>query len=230
MAKKAGFTRVFENPRAWLVVLLLLFATPLYFSFRAPQPKLPPILGQIPDFTLTNQDGREVTWSTEYKGSVLLVNFIFTSCPSVCPLLSKQMEKVQTRLLTAAPIIRLVTITVDPGNDTPEVLKAYGKQYGARFRSWSFLTGDLMQIHDTVVNGFHVAVENPVFNKGDVDEDANMNLMEITHGEHFVLVDQMGNIRSYLLGNTDEQLDTIVQTLGLLANTNPEHAMAAAAK
>lgn len=222
--KKKGFTRIFESPSAWLATLFILFAIPLYFSFRAPQPELPPVLGQVPDFQLTNQDGREISWSTDYKGSVLLVNFIFTRCPTVCPLLSRQMEKVQTRLLTAAPYIRLLSISVDPGHDTPEVLKEYGRQYNARFKSWSFLTGDLMQIHDTVVNGFHVAAENPVFNATDVDEEEpKMNLMEITHGEHFVLVDQAGQIRSYLLGNNDEQLNKIVQTLGLLANSRPEN-------
>ncbi len=224
MPQKTDFTKIFENPLAWLATLLVLFAVPLYFSFKAPQPDLPPVLGQVPDFKLTNQDGREVTYTNEYKGSVLLVNFIFTSCPTVCPLLSQQMAKVQSRLQSAAPIIRLISITVDPGTDTPEVLKAYGEKYQARFRHWSFLTGDLDQIHDTVVNGFHVAAQNPIFINEDMGADQNMNLMEITHGEHFVIVDQGGQIRAYMKGNNDKELNQIVQTLGLVANSAPHNA------
>ncbi len=224
MQTKRDFTKIFENPLAWLVTLILLFAVPLYFSFKAPQPELPPALGNIPNFELTNQDGRNISYANEYKGSVLLVNFIFTSCQTVCPLLTAQMAKIQSRLQSAAPIIRLVSITVDPETDTPEVLKKYGEKYQARFRHWSFLTGDLNQIYETVVNGFHIAADNPVFNKADLDSDKSADLFEITHGEHFVIIDQQGQIRAYMQGNNDEQLNKIVQTLSLVANTKPENA------
>jgi protein SCO1 len=229
--KKASIGALLEKPLVWIVIVLVLFATPLYFSFRSPQPKLPPVLGEIPNFKLINQDGREVSHSTEFRGSVLLVNFIFTSCPDVCPLLTKQMAKIQSRLVTAAPIIRMVSITVDPDNDTPEVLKAYGENHNARFRSWSFLTGDLMQIYDTVVGGFKVAMDNPGIAPSQRTpvvmpdkEEMTYDLMEVTHGEHFVLVDQIGQIRAYMLAHNDEQINQIVQTLGLLANTNPLNA------
>jgi protein SCO1/2 len=235
--KKNSISVIFEKPLAWIFIVLTLFAVPLYFSFTSPQPKLPPILGQVPDFKLVNQEGRAITYNTEYRGGVLLVNFIFTSCPDVCPLLSKQMEKIQSRLVTAAPIIRMVSISVDPDTDTPAVLKAYGEKFNARFSSWSFLTGDLMQIYDTIVGGFKVAMDNPKLDPSKkaptVVADANgkavapsknemtMDLMEVTHGEHFVLVDQIGNIRAYMQGNNDKQLDQIIKTLGILANTNP---------
>jgi protein SCO1 len=236
-----AWTQIFEKPLVWLVIVLTLFIVPLYFSFRSPQPTLPPVLGEVPNFTLVNQDGREIRYSTEFRGSVLLVNFIFTTCPDVCPLISKQMAKIQHRLITSAPIIRLVSITVDPDTDTPEVIKQYAESYGARPRSWTFLTGDLMQIYDTVVNGFKVAMDNPGISPEQRLEvvqdpqqmnsmDVSLDLMEITHGEHFVLVDQVGQIRAYMLGNNDEQLNRIVQTLGLLANTNPSKAPQPAAR
>ncbi|MEO5668559.1 MAG: SCO family protein [Bdellovibrionota bacterium] len=241
-APKNSITVIFEKPLAWLFIVLVLFAVPLYFSFTAPQPQLPPVLGHVPNFKLTNQEGREITYDTEFRGGVLLVNFIFTSCPDVCPLLSKQMEKIQTRLVTAAPIIRLASISVDPETDTPAVLKAYGEKYNARTQSWSFLTGDLMQIYDTVVGGFKVAMDNPEVDAAKktpvVTTDANgkvvpvskqtatMDLMEVTHGEHFVLVDQIGQIRAYMQAHNDSEINQIVKTLGLLANTNPAKAQA----
>lgn len=236
-SRNNSWTRLFENPRAWIVIVFVLFAIPLYFSFTSPQPKLPPVLGQIQNFNLVNQDGRKVTYADEYKGSVLLVNFIFTSCPDVCPMLSKQMEKIMTRFSTASPHVRLISISVDPTTDTPEVLRAYGEKFGARFRSWSFLTGDLMEIYDTVVNGFKVAMENPGLNpeiaakykqdpKSMSNDDVVYDLMDITHGEHFVLVDQIGQVRAYMKGNNNEELNAIVHTLGLLANTNPDKAPA----
>jgi len=230
-SKPNAFSALFEKPLVWIAVVLTLFAVPLYFSFTSPQPKMPPVLGQVPDFKLTNQDGREITYNTEYRGGVLLVNFIFTSCPDVCPLLSKQMEKIQSRLVTAAPIIRMASISVDPETDTPAVLKAYGEKYNARFSSWTFLTGDLMQIYDTVVGGFKVAMDNPgvdparkapvVTDKAPTPDEIEMSLMEVTHGEHFVLVDQIGQIRAYMQAHNDDQINQIVKTLGILANTNP---------
>jgi protein SCO1/2 len=241
--KKESFSVIFEKPLVWIAIVLVLFAIPLYFSFTRPQPEIPPVLGEIPNFKLTNQDGREVTYNSEFRGSVLLVNFIFTTCPDVCPLLTKQMEKIQSRLQSAAPIIRLVSISVDPETDTPEVLKAYGEKYGARFKSWSFLTGDLMQIYDTVVGGFKVAMDNPKVDPSKKPQpvvadaqgnppskdDMTYDLIEITHGEHFVMVDQAGQIRAYMQAHNDEQINQIVRTLGILANTNPLNAAGAAA-
>jgi len=236
-ARKNSISRYLEKPATWIAIILVLFAVPIYFSFTSPQPILPPVLGQIQNFKLTDQDGREVTYEGEYRGSVLLVNFIFTTCPDVCPLLTKQMEKVQGRLSTAAPYIRLISISVDPETDTPPILRAYGEKYGARFRSWSFLTGDLMQVYDTVANGFKMAMENPGLDRAELAkiakdpkamdaDDITYDLMDITHGEHFVLVDQAGQIRAYMRGNHNDELNAIIQTLGLLANTNPGMAQA----
>ena len=236
--KKPSFSIIFEKPLVWIAIVLTLFAIPLYFSFTRPAPAVPPVLGHIPNFKLTNQDGRELTYNSEYRGSVLLVNFIFTTCPDVCPLLTKQMEKIQGRMQTASPIIRLISITVDPETDTPAVLKAYGEKYGARFKGWSFLTGDLMQVYDTVVGGFKIAMDKTQLDPSKKPQpvtagidgkpaaapsknDMTYDLMEITHGEHFVMVDQEGQIRAYMQANNDQQINQIIRTLGILANTKP---------
>jgi protein SCO1/2 len=204
---------------------------PLYLSLSSPQPEMPPVLGQIPDFELQNQFGETVKYSTHYKGSVLVVNFIFTTCPDVCPLLSKQMSKIQARIVGNSPVIRLLSISVDPANDTPEKLNVYANQYNANPRTWGFLTGDLMQIYDTVVNGFKVPMQNPTVPAGTSgaqanQDDAAIDLMAITHGEHFVILDQNGQIRAYQRAGNDQQIDEVIRTVSILANQNPNNAQA----
>ncbi len=219
-------SKVFEKPLFWITVISILFLVPLVNSLQRPQVKVPPVLGQIPNFELTNQNNTQITWENSYRGSVLVVNFIFTSCPDVCPLLTQQMAKIQNRILSAGATIKLLSISVDPENDRPHVLKDYGEKFGARFAIWSFLTGDLMQIYDVVVKGFKVALDGQAFAAGDSKsrDDINYDLMGITHGENFVIVDQLGQIRSYERARNDSEINEIVRMVGILANQNPAYA------
>ena len=206
------FARMIESPLFWMLFVTLAFGIPLYQSFKRPQPAQPAVLSQLSDFELTNQDGRTVK-AEDLKGSVLVVNFIFTSCADTCPRLTAQMAKIQSRLMGVGPAIRLLSISVDPRTDTPAVLKEYGERYHADFKIWQFLTGPLESIQKVVVEGFKIAA---------VQEKSQMtNLMEITHGEHFVIVDQLGQIRSYLQGSNDAEINQIVRTVAILANSNP---------
>ena len=182
------------------------------------------MLGTVPPFELTSQAG--LRWSSAtLDGKPYVANFVFTRCPTICPTFTAKMASIQKK---TGDGLNLVSFSVDPETDTPAVLRAYGERFNARFSSWSFLTGDLMQIYDTVVGGFKVAMDNPKIDpsrKAPVvtpDKDTmTMDLMEITHGEHFVLIDQIGQIRAYMQAHNDEQINQIVKTLGILANTNP---------
>src|SRR5687768_8252857 len=102
-------SRVFEKPLFWIAAILLLFLVPLVQGLNRPKPELPPVLGQISNFSLTNQNGTKITWENSYRGSVMIANFIFTSCPDVCPLLTQQMAKIQNRILGAGASIKLVS-------------------------------------------------------------------------------------------------------------------------
>jgi protein SCO1/2 len=146
-------------------------------------------LGRVPNFVLTDQQGRSVS-DRDLRGSVWVANFIFTRCPSACPLLTAKFKALQAKLDTR-PDLRFVSISVDPEHDTPQVLAAYAARFGADPARWRFLTGPLADIERTVVQGFKIHVGAPTPNALDP------SLIDIMHGEHFVLVDRDGAIRGY---------------------------------
>jgi protein SCO1 len=98
-----------------------------------------PVLGQIADFTLTNQNGQLETL-TGLSNHVWIADIIFTRCAGPCPRMTGQMKSLQT-LLPATSGANLVTLTTDPDNDTPVVMKRYGERFNADFNRWKFLTG-----------------------------------------------------------------------------------------
>ncbi len=156
-------------------------------SLRRPGPP-PPILGQVPEFELTNRDGRRVGPS-DLAGSPWIADFIFTRCATSCPLITERMAKLEREL---PPRIgaRLVSFSVDPDHDTPDVLEAYALKFGAP-EHWWFLSGDRTAMYDLIRNGFHLAV----------DPDPPPAIEGVTepilHSTRFVLVDSQGAIRGY---------------------------------
>ena len=142
----------------------------------------PPSLLEVPAFELTSQDG-EAFGTGDLRGKVWVANFIFTRCPTICPLLTSQMKGL-SETLQGTPV-RYVSFSVDPGNDTPEVLTAYAERHGADTARWTFLTGANDAVEEVVVRGLRVHI-------GEADGAGN-----ILHGSHFVLVDGTGTIRGY---------------------------------
>ena len=165
----------------------------------------PPIpeLAPVPEFRLTDQSGAPFGLA-ELRGKVWVANFVFTTCPTVCPMLTTQMRNVQQRL-EAQPNVRFVSFSVDPANDTPEVLRAYAEAHDADLSSWHFLTGETEAVRAAVVEGLHVGM-------GERQPSG-----DILHGTHFVLVDANGRIRGYYR-NDREGLDDLVRDVGRLAN------------
>jgi protein SCO1 len=103
-----------------------------------------PVLGQIADFTLTNQDGK-ITTLADLTNRVWVADIIFTRCAGPCPRMTGQMKSLQDALPPMSDA-KLVTLTTDPDFDTPEVLKKYGDRFGADFDRWKFLTGTKSEI------------------------------------------------------------------------------------
>ena len=104
----------------------------------------------VPNFQLTNQDGK-ATKLTDFRGKVVLVSFLFTQCPdpSKCPMLSAKLNKLQdliSQIDEAQNRVQLISITLDPKHDTPEVLKAYAQGHEHAASNWTFLTGKSMDI------------------------------------------------------------------------------------
>jgi protein SCO1/2 len=148
-------------------------------------------LGPSPAFSLVDQEGRTVT-DAGFRGSVLVVDFFFTSCRTVCPLQTSRMAQVQKRL-GDTPGVHLISFSVDPETDTPPVLKEYAGRYGAQLDRWSFLTGTPESM-DEVVGGYWQIVERIPRPDGAG--------FDIAHSERFVLVDRAGQIRGFY--KTDE--------------------------
>lgn len=213
---KAEITKVFESKLFWIALVLILFSLPLTLSLRRPPVPQPPVLGQLNNFALTNQDGKPFG-TDQLVGSVVLVNFVFTRCPSTCPMLTKTMSQIQERLKGTAKSIQLLSITVDPDHDNATVLKAYAKSYNARHETWNFLTGSKEDIRKLVVDNFKSALESPVSN----DATDMSPAFEIAHGEHFVLIDQIGRIRGYENIKSSEDINRILKQFAILANTPP---------
>lgn len=161
---------------------------------RVAAPGRPELAMPLPSFSLVDQDGRTITLA-DLRGRVWIASFIFTRCPSVCPRLTAKMAALveQTR---GEEQLAFVSISVDPDNDTPAVLRAYGERHDADFARWRFLTGDQKTLEATVVQGFKVAL-------GRDDSGA------IVHAERFVLVDAEGRIRGYYDADDTGQRDLL---------------------
>ena len=141
-----------------------------------------PVYGEVPAFTLVDQQGQPVSRDT-LRGSVWVADFIFTRCAGQCPMMSAQMTQLAARLPHDSGV-RLVSFTVDPTWDTPEVLARYAAQYPTSVAAWSFLTGDEAAIHRLCREGFHVALS-----------EQGTDAEPITHSTRLVLVDRQGRIR-----------------------------------
>ncbi|MFY2563250.1 SCO family protein [Corallococcus terminator] len=186
--------RTLSRKRPWLIVgvlaLVAALALPLLRESRARlRARGLPVFGALPTFQLTDQTGRPLS-DVDLRGAVVVADFIFTRCPTVCPLLTAKMARLQRQAREAGLSVRFVSFSVDPRYDTPERLAAYAKTRHLDTSNWSLLTGPLEDVETTVLEGFRVMMGRDV----DAGED---DFLSIFHGEHFVLVDADGRIRGY---------------------------------
>lgn len=158
------------------------------------QPALPE-LGQVPSFVFTDQGGTRMS-NQQLVGRPWVAAFMFTRCPTICPKITREMRKLQIGAQSKQLDVHWVSFSVDPENDTPEVLAAYAKEYEANTKNWSFLTGDFSAIQQTAEQGFKIGVSGTA-----TDSEPHYG---ISHGSHLVLVDSKGTIRGYYR-TTDEQ-------------------------
>ena len=158
-----------------------------------------PILGKLIDFQLTDQDG-EIFSKEDLLGKVWVADFIFTTCAGPCPVMSGQFAELQSRF-SNAPDLNLLSISVNPDYDSPEILREYGGRYGANYNKWRFLTGDREAIHELAVDGFKVgSVEDPIF-----------------HSTRFILLDDKARIRGYYISSELEEMQQLWRDVELLA-------------
>lgn len=156
------------------------------------QPKNP-IMGYVPDFSLTERSGRNVT-KTDLLGGYWIASFIFTRCATSCPVAATELTKLQADLPEE---VLLVSFSVDPDYDSPEVLAEYAEEHGANLERWLFLTGEKNTLYKDIREGFHLSVE------GNSDAPPGWG---VTHTPRFALVDEKGRIRGYYGSSEPEDM------------------------
>lgn len=209
----ALLAKLLRSPFFWLIIAAISVAIPLALrSYRSINPTVGAPLSQLTPFELKDQEGAAFTLDS-FKGHVSVVNFIFTSCPDMCPLLTQQMAKVQEQIVARGLPYRIVSVSVDPETDTPAVMKAYGQKYGADFKRWSFVTGPIESLQKVVIEGFKVGLEGgqtPAKHAGDLDPKELESLMQITHGEQFVVVDAEARIRACRIVHNNQDIEELL--------------------
>ncbi len=205
--------RLVKAPLFWIALLATLAFT--WMSVRMVSgPVLPqdPI-GELPAFEFRDQ--HSAPFGTDrFRGRVSIVNFIFTSCPDVCPLLTRKMKEMKDKAAKRGLDLQFVSISVDPETDTPDVLKSYASVHEAEAPNWFFLTGPLDLIQSVIVDSFKVAVlrgQTAAAGQAPNPADSELeSLMEITHGEQFALVDRQARIRAYRRGDQNAALNELL--------------------
>ena len=130
----------------------------------------------IPQFTFMNQDGKPMG-REDMQGKITIVDFFFTSCPSICPLMSKEMERVNDHFRDE-PLVQIMSISIDPTYDTPQILKAYAEEHHAIPGKWHFLSGSKEETFQLARCGFVL----PAMDGNGVPDD-------FVHSDKFILID-----------------------------------------
>jgi len=174
----------------WGGLVLIIAAIGGTFAWSKLQGTHPlPVIGQISDFNLTNQNNEPVSLS-KLRGQVWVADVIFTRCPGPCPKMTHHLAELQAVLPAGKPV-RLVTLTSDPEYDTAPVLKTYAARFGADSNRWFFLTGPKPQIRELAVNDFKFVVVDKKPEDRQVPDDL------FIHSTWFVLVDQQARVRGW---------------------------------
>lgn len=136
----------------------------------------------VPDFEFINQDNQVITQQI-LENKITVVNFIFTSCPTICPKQTQQLKEIQEKTINFENYQQL-SFTVDPKRDTPEKLKQFGLKYNADFSNWHFLRAEQAIVYNLGMKGFYLGMGK------DLDAEGGF-----FHSSNLVLVDQQKHLR-----------------------------------
>ncbi|CAM3531666.1 SCO family protein [Zobellia roscoffensis] len=161
---------------------------------------------RVPSFDLINQDSLAIS-NSDYNGKVFVVEFFFTSCPSICPIMTENLVSIQNEFKNDDDF-GIASFSITPDFDTPTILKAYAEKYGITDLDWHLMTGDKEQVFDLANNGFNIfASEMPDAPGG------------FEHSGLFALVDKEGYLRS----RTDEFGNPIIYYRGAITEKQGEN-------
>lgn len=158
---------------------------------------------QVGNFSLTNQEG-ETFSHNDLKGKVYVADFFFTSCPSICPKMTKNLQRV-AKEMKAEEDFKIISFTVDPGNDTVEKLKEYATEHKIEAKQWNLLTGDKETIYELGVYGYLLSAQEDALAPGG-----------FLHSGQFVLVDKEKRIRGVYEGTNPKEMDKLIEDAKIL--------------
>ena len=186
--------------KIYIVVAVFLLAT-YFLNYKGKENELPEI-GMVPEFEFVNSEQETITLNN-LKGKVWVADFIFTTCTMACPMMTGNMNIIHKKYKKNDDV-RLVSISVYPEYDTPEVLTKYASQYDANTSRWYFLTGEENTVKRVIKDGFKI---------GDYEDI-------IFHSEKFALVDKKGMIRAYYNGMKTEDMKKLKKDINILLKQN----------
>jgi len=158
---------------------------------------------KIKSFEFLNQNGEKIS-EKDYDGFVYVADFFFTTCPSICPIMTDNMLKIQSYIKDKKKV-KLLSFSVTPEIDSVQVLKEYSIEKGVDDKYWNLLTGDKSKIYSLARKSFLVVKEN-----------AESNSHDMIHTENFVLVDREKRIRGFYNGTDDEDIEVLKEDIDIL--------------
>jgi protein SCO1/2 len=162
--------------------------------------------GPVPEFALTERDGSSATLG-DMRGKIWIADFIYTTCTDTCPMQSAAMARLQDKF-AQQPDLRLVSFSVDPERDTPDVLTRYAARFNASADRWLFLTGAKQEVARLVQEGFRLSATALT--------DASSKESIILHSPRFVLIDRNAEIRGYYDSRDRDALDRLKEDVAVL--------------
>ncbi len=165
---------------------------------------------KIADFNLTNQNGIQVT-QEDYKNKIYVADFFFTTCQTICPIMTDHMKEIQERLQDESDVL-LLSHTVTPQIDSVPRLKKYAIDKGVNDAKWNLVTGDKKQIYDLARKSYLAA-----------KSDGDGGPYDMVHTENFVLVDKKKRIRGFYDGTKQEEIDRLLEDIKVLKQESSEN-------
>jgi protein SCO1/2 len=210
-----------------IFVLLVIFVPLAYFIMNPSKEKKLPIINPIDvneemvdptllqigighsigAFEFENQDGVLIS-NKEVKGKVYVAEYFFATCKSICPIMNRQMQRIQSAY-EKDKRLKLLSFTVDPDNDTPEKLKKYAQDHHYIKGKWHFLTGKKEDLYRLARKSYFVLKPSEAQNLGDAGSD-------FIHTNNFVLIDQKQRIRGYYDGTNPKEVSQLIHDIGLV--------------
>lgn len=198
----------------WVIILFVAVLSFLWMSCNEERPlRVLPVYGpvdentkpnhHISDFSLTNQEGKIVT-QKDFDGKIYVADFFFTTCRSICPIMSTQLERVYDKYKTN-PDVMFISHSVNPVYDTPQILQEYANKHHADVNKWMFVTGDKKQIYELARDSYLVSAT-----EGDGGDE------DFVHTQNFALVDKEKRIRGYYDGTDSTDVNKLMTEMDML--------------